>query len=34
MNLTIAFLIANHQFLMHFFIEIETKKVGIRTDAN
>mgnify|MGYP003361817313 FL=1 len=34
MCLTIAFLIANHQFLKHFFIEIKTKKVGIRTDAN
>lgn len=34
MGLTIAFLIANHQFLKHFFIEIKTKKVGIRTDAN
>ena len=26
MNVTIAFLIANHQFLKHFFIEIKTKK--------
>ena len=34
MNVTIAFLIANHQFLKHFFIEIKTKKVDIRTDAN
>ena len=29
MNLTIAFLITNHQFLLHFFIELETKKVGV-----
>jgi hypothetical protein len=34
MNVTIAFLIANHQFFKHSFIEIKTKRVGIRTDAN